>query len=319
MRRKKEKMMDRLMGVINRVPLLIRTVIASVGIICVAVVLDYFIQDYIYKNKFKIVEDDFSHVFQVDSMEVKGEKLILNGWVFKLGVDSVEDDFGIVLYDYNNDKSYYMDVENVVREDVNEYFLCEYDYSNSGFVASMSAEKLDLDEKNYEILLRPRSVQKAYRTGVYISKGEMMYTEPSNFVPVNVQGTELEKIVDDGVLRVYRPDVNTYIYQYDRKLYWIVNGQYFFEADGSTVVEFQMKTTQIDKLPAYRLENNWDWDNKGFDFEVKESRDLAFGNYRITVSDIPQEYSVTEMWTGYYGDDWVWIQHFRPWYDFSEK
>lgn len=38
-------------------------------------------------------------------------------------------------------------MEYVIREDVNSYFLCEYDYTKSGFVASLNERLLDF-EKN---------------------------------------------------------------------------------------------------------------------------------------------------------------------------
>ncbi len=297
--------------------LLYKRLVISIVIITMAIVIDYFVQDYIYKIKYEMIEDDYTHVFQIDTAKQHDGKLVLTGFVFKLEKDSEEDDFEIILYDYNNDKEYYMNVKDVVREDVNEYFLCEYDYSDSGFVASLRLSKLDLENINYEVLIRPYDVKKAYKTGTYISKGELMYAKPEGFTALDVEGTGLEDIVNNGVLRVYRPDVGMYVYQYEKSLYWIANDSYEFEEDESTYVQYQLYTTQTDKLPQHRLDNEWYWDNIGFDFESNEVTDIDTGKYRVTVSKLPTEYSVTKILTGYHVDDWKWKQYFRPWYGFE--
>ena len=92
----------------------VKNLLICAGIIIVTIIADFIVQDYIYKNKCEIVEDDFSHVFQIDSVEQKNNKLVLNGWIFELDKDSVEDDFEVILYDYNNDKEYYMPLDKIL-------------------------------------------------------------------------------------------------------------------------------------------------------------------------------------------------------------
>ena len=36
------------------------------------------------------------------------------------------------------------------------------------------------------------------------------------------------------------------------------------------------------------------------------------GKYRVSVRDIPREYSVTNVCTGYYDNEWVWRTDFKP-------
>ena len=88
--------------------------------------------------------------------------------------------------------------------------------------------------------------------------------------------------------------------------------------DGDSIVEFQMDTTQIEKLPEERLKNNWFWSNIGFWFKTKELTDWDTGKYRVTKCALPTDYSITRIWTGNYIDGWIWIQYFRPFYDFAE-
>ena len=151
----------------------------------------------------------------------------------------------------------------------------------------------------------------------YFSKGELMYCLPEDYVSLDVLGTYLEEIVKGGVLRVCRPDVGMYVYQYENELYWIAEPYYGF-VDEDAVVEFQMHTTQIEKLPEDRLANNWLWSNIGFPFNSNELLEEDTGKYRVTKCALPIEYSITKIWTGTHIEDWVWKNSFRPWYEFSE-
>ena len=265
----------------------------------------------------EIIEDDFSWVFQVDSVEVKdGEVVLLSGFAFELDADATEGAFEIILQDIESGKNYFPKMEYVERKDVNEYFGCEYDYFQSGFNATIKVKKVDLENKSYEVLLRMADERTVYQTGTYISNGELMYVNPGRFVALEVAGTDLEKIIRNGVLKVYRPEYGMYVYQYDGMLYWIAEEGYKFEENGLTCMEYQLSTTQPFRLPADRFENGWLWDNRRFYFEKEELKNNMLGEYRVAVTELPREYSITDIQVGYYvnGQGWIWNQKFHPWY-----
>lgn len=266
-------------------------------------------------ERFEIIEDDFSWVYQVDSIEEKEGKLQINGWAFALNEDAKKENCEIILYDTETGKGIYPKMTYESREDVNEYFLCEYDYTESGFEANISTKKLQLDNTVYEILLRPKGEREAFATNVYYSDGKVTYVHSDEFVPLEVEGTDLEKVVEQGVLRVYRPDYGMYVYQYEGELYWIAEPDYGF-VDGDTHIEYHMNTTQIEKLSEDRLANNWFWISIGFWFRTKELYEWDTGKYRVVKAMLPTEYSITDIWTGNYIEDWIWISYFRPWYEF---
>jgi len=263
-----------------------------------------------------IKEDDFSWVYQVDEVGIEGKDFVLQGFAFELDKDATEGAFEIVLQDIETGKRHFPEMKYMERKDVNEYFLCEYDYLQTGFEAVIKAKKLDLNEKNYEVLLRRADERQTYQTGTYISKGELIYTNPSEYEELDVLGTELEEIVEEGVLRVYRPDYGMYVYQYEDELYWIAEEDYeYFDSD---ILEYMLYTTQKEKLPEYRLENEWYWDNMGFLFTEKEVKKINSGNYRVAKARIPSEYSIVEIETGNNVDSlWIWKAQFRPWYIFD--
>ena len=160
---------------------------------------------------------------------------------------------------------------------------------------------------------------KLVSTGVYILGEDVhrvAYEE-------NLAGTGRFKMPDlstgfikNGTLLLYRPDVHTWIFQYDGSLYWVVGEGFHFEDDGTTKIQYQLWTTQLQNLPSDRIKKNYIWDNIGGYFEKYElSGD--FGKYRVMCSKLPTEYSITSILTGYYKDgEWVWVNSFRPAYVF---
>ncbi len=285
-----------------------------VGLICVIWAGYFLAMHFGAERGLDIKEDNFSWVYQVDSVKTEGQDFVLRGFAFKLGEDAAEGGFEIVLRDIESGKKTFSKMEYFERKDVNEYFLCEYDYMQSGFSATIALKKLDLEKRGYEVLLREKGKQQTYQTGVYVSGGELVYANPLNYVPLDVEGTGLEEVVNEGILRVYRPDYGVYIYQYEGDLYWIVEKTYNFDNSGDMYMEYQLATTQIDRLPEYRLKNKWYWDNVGFMFADKEVEELETEKYRVSRKGLPTEYSIEKIWTGENNGEWIWTQTFRPYY-----
>ncbi len=294
----------------------IAQVLVCVFLLCMIWGGFFLIKKYGADRVLDIIEDDFSWVYQVDSVEAIEGNVVLSGFAFQLGVDAEFEKCEIVLHEMESGKNYFPKMRYTEYVGVNEYFLCEYDYSDSGYEATFSGRKIDLQGKNYEVLLRVKGEQRTYQTGTYLSNGEMIYTNPEEFVPIEVVGTDLERIVENGVLRVYRPDYGMYVYQYEEELYWIAEPEYDF-VDGDTIIQYQIATTQIEKLPQHRLESGSYWDNIGFYFSKNELTEWNTGKYRVAKKSLPIEYSISKIWTGNSVDTWVWLQYFRPYYYFQ--
>jgi hypothetical protein len=56
---------------------------------------------------------------------------------------------------------------------------------------------------------------------VYINKDRMEYVRGTVKEPDTV-GTDLEWLVRAGILKVYEPLYDVYIYQFENKLYWLI-------------------------------------------------------------------------------------------------
>jgi len=314
--------MEKVKEFLKKIPDWVKAVVASAVIIAVAVVVNDVVTKWAFeqghKNLTNIKEKDFSYIFQVDEFGIKNGRLVIDGWVFKFDEDAREADFEIILYDYAKDKKYYLKMEDVIRDDVNKYFLCEYDYSRSGFQATIKSNKLDLENVNYEILIQETMSRNAIETGVYLYKGELTYVKPEKFVPLEVKGTDLENIIEQGIIRVYRPDLGVYVYQYEGALFWIAESIYDFDENGDTFIQYHLDTTQIENLPKERLEAQWYWDNIGFSFKEKELTEWDTGKYRVAKKELPMGYSIEKIWTGNHKQDWIWIEFFQPYYYFDK-
>lgn len=284
------------------------------------------------KQRFTLLSDDGKYCYGIDYLNREEDSLILKGWFLELKsiqkvaqtVSREDAERLIALIPVEKaivgtvvEGAVVMDVETTCedRPDVNEYFSCEYDYSKCGFTATVNCDDIDLQSNSYRVAVKLDAdiSSAAVLTNIYINDNGISYTDPRQSPKLDTEGTDLDKIVKEGVRLVSRPDVGCYVYQFDDKLYWIADEGFEFCEDGLTYIQYQMDTTQIDKLPAERLENNWFWSNIGGYFEQYEITDqINCGKYRVLMRDIPRDYSVTSVTTGYHdGVDWIWQQLFR--------
>lgn len=285
-----------------------------------------------HRRQFTLVEDGALYCYGIDSLSKDGNLLTLKGWFFELrsihrvaqSVSRNGADRLIALIPVDEaiegsvvEGALIMNSEtmNENRPEVNEYFTCEYDYSKCGFTATLDCGDIDLNSTSYRVAIKLDASRssRAILTNVYITEKGVAYTDPRQSPKLDTEGTDLDKIVKEGVRLVSRPDVGCYVYQLGDKLYWIADEGFAFCENGSTYIQYQMDTTQIDKLPAERLENNWFWSNIGGYFEQYEiTNQINCGKYRVSVRDIPKDYSVTSITTGYHdGENWIWNELFR--------
>ena len=245
--------------------------------------------------------------FQVEYAMLDNQELTLGGWAMRY--DAVKIHPSIVLKDMKYGRDVCLKTDSgLMRRDVNAFFSDgEHDYTSSGFTATGSIE----DSSEYEIMIR-WCWSDPISTGAYIT-GDRIHYVPDDLA----DEPALQDILHHATLRVYRPDQHMWIYQDGDNLYWIADEDFAFEDDGTTYIQYQLYTTQTDRLPAKRLEGGHLWDNIGAYFEDYEIN-KDFGLYRVMKRKIPSEYAVTSILTGYYkSGSWIWKEYFRPLYDFS--
>ncbi len=251
------------------------------------------------------------YCFQIDKAESKNGMLKLSGFAFLYEQDV--NDMTLYLRPTNGNDVKMLTDYGMKRTDVNSYFFCEYDYSNSGFEATGLTE----DDTEYEVMIQ-WSWMPPIPTSVFVIGDEIHYVAMESFLmPDASDAPKLEEILATGTLRAYNPDSHCWVYQVKDFLYWIADQNFSFEEDGTTYIQYQLTTTQKNNLPQKRIENGWFWDNLSNYFEKDELKG-DFGPYRVMKRELPKEYSITSIVTGYYRDGkWIWKNYFRPIYNFS--
>ena len=308
-----------------------------VAIIIIFVLINEQISDS-KRESFQDTSESNKYVYQIEKLDIVNDEIVIQGWFFELkNVRNNErevlkdEKLGIVLYDMNSEIKKDLDGNEILkagismnmeyqdRKDVDSYFKCDYDYSHCGFIARTKKSNIDLENGEYQIIIKPnRNENKGISidSNTYIEKGELFFTNPHKEIGLEVEDTDLQMVVNDGYCLVNYPEYHIFVYQYDWKLYFIADEQFYFEEDGSTCIQYQIDTTQYDKLPAYRTEKGNYWSNLGADFEKYEITDsIDCEKYRVSVRDIPKDYSVTRIVVGYYSNNnWVWQKSFMPIY-----
>ena len=313
----------------------------EIGLIIAVIVGFVLINEQITENKkssFVPIKDDVCYAYQIESINTVNDDMIIEGWFFELKKDrNIEKEIpedrkmGLILYDLNYETEKDLDghekprkglscnVEYRERNDVNDYFKCEYDYSHCGFVAKIRKSDLNIIDGKYQIVIKPEMMgEKGILISAYLMDGKLCYTDYRNHIDLKVEGTDLSPIVSKGTLVGDYPDHKICVYQYENKLYWIAEDGYQFDEDGGTYIQYQFYTTQFDKLPKERTLAGHFFDNIGADFERYEVEDtFNTGQYRVSVRDIPTEYAVVRIETGYYSNKkWIWHGLFCPQYNF---
>ena len=277
--------------------------ISSIAVLLFAVIslVAVFISE---KNGVEADSTSREYCFQIDKMDMAGGKITLSGVAFQY--DQPDREYTILIKSTEDGTETSLVTSKTARPDVEDYFECGQ--KNIGFTATGSA---DLDAE-YEVFIKwPWAVP--ISTGVYVSSIGIHYVAEKEFVIPDIKADYIE----NGILRVFRPDKGCWVYQWKGALYWVVDEDFYFEENGSTYIQYQLWTTQTDKLPRHRLDHNWLWDNIGDNFEDYELHG-EFGSYRVMKREIPTTYPVTAIVTGYYKNGaWTWKEYFRPIYEFE--
>ena len=284
------------------------------------------------EGMFWMFGDGNEFVYEIEDIFVENNMLNIRGWFIELksvrnkeiNVES-NSKIGVLLYDVNSEIEYdydglakpykgiKMEVELKKREDVNNYFDCEYDYSNCGFVAKTSISNVDFDNKEYRIIIKTdENNMDALASSTFIRNGKLEFVDKNDLFDIDVKGTDLEGIINEGVCVAACSEYNMLVYQYDHKLYWITDNEYPFWVDDDTYLFCQVDTTQYDKIPNERktMDQFWvDYTDSFRNFEITES--INSGKYRVACRDILSDYAITMILTG----NEKWIRIFRPRYN----
>lgn len=146
---------------------------------------------------------------------------------------------------------------------------------------------------------------KPIATSTFISEATIQYV--GEFIGAQIEGTDLESIIDSATLKVYNPEHDVFVYQLGDRLYWLIG------KDSESNIIYHLYTDEPENLPDNRKQ--YGFDNRGFRFgsnkEITET--MNCGQYRVFSDIIPSEYHVSAIMVGMNkGSDVLWKQFFRP-------
>lgn len=298
-----------------------------VALICFFALVNIFISE--NRKKSVVVKDDGAYYsYDIDLCLYEDDYLFLSGWFLELSSyrNQIRKDantnynVSLLLVDEDSISESDEPIPGIMSEmdycsrlDVNSYFECEFDYSSSGFLAKFESKRIN-KEKIYHIFFK-RNINdaEAIKSSFYLYNEKLYRVNPHDIKELDVENTDIEQIVYDGTLLVSRPRDGIFVYQYNNKIYWIMD-DYKFSDDNSTYIWCRTETTQFSKLPEYSLNNGLFWGENGKIFEQNElTNEINCGKYRVSCCEIPNEYSVSYITTGYYSNaKWIWQSFFRP-------
>lgn len=142
-------------------------------------------------------------------------------------------------------------------------------------------------------------------TKTYINGDHVEYVP--NAPKPDITATDLEFLMDKGILKVFDADYDVYVYQVDDRLYWLIG------ADFDASIIYHLYTEEKENLPEDRQQ--YGFDNRGF--RIGSEKDLTetmnCGKYRVFSDIITTDYKVTAIAVGMNkGPDIYWREYFRP-------
>lgn len=151
-----------------------KTILSLSSIIILAILLFSMILylDKSYLKPIKVVETSNAGMgFHIDTLNIT-DQITVAGWSFLEGESIEEVDCSVVLENVTTKEAYELPTNIELRADMNLAFPDGNDYSKSGFIAKVKTKKLNLDEDDYEIIIKyfNNENQLFVRTGEYVSK-----------------------------------------------------------------------------------------------------------------------------------------------------
>lgn len=201
-----------------------------------------------------------------------------------------------------------------------EYSQSRYSFwlDDARFIVSKSNKNVMDQEKDLNLVPGEPSKYKTIRK--YISnknKTKVFFVfSREKFLPeaysyFDQVGTSFFKeLRDNGVLKAYNLEMDTFVFQQKDKLIWLIGT----DIDQKAEIIFQLSTDRPDLLPPKR--QKYGFDNRGF--HINPQNDVKkIGRYQLLERSIPKEYPITLVRVGINKDGTAtWFQSF-PLSDYS--
>lgn len=310
--------MEKVKEFLKKIPDWVKAVVASAVIIAVAVVVSNVVNTAIQRKNDKdyVVSNDLYSMLKDISLTKVDSTLIIQGWAFDTNIYNGSSSCELILQDTETGEALWPKMtENLEVLETIERYTDGEDYSRDCFAGSIKSRRLG-EDRVYEVLVRytadyidesgnENRYARTVSTDEYIYQGELTAYNPKLFSKPDVTGTDLEAVIQDGNA-CYFSEEGLYIYKYDNSIYYIAGPEFPFAESGLTEIPLHIYAIAIEKLPE--KSQQYGFENMDIIFERYELTG-QFGNYRVAVRELPTDYAVTYIRTGFYStinQKWVW-------------
>lgn len=272
------------------------------------------------------VEVDTNLLCEVEKTDIADGEVVFSGWALYLNAQN--EAISLILDSVTNKKEYIFSGDFFKREEAADYYVQGLEYGHCGFSARISEKKLEKGTC-YEILVNltytdkfdktMKEEEKKVSTGCFYYNGELYRYNPIEFQKPLITDKELTQVIEEGILRMYDSVEGEWLYQYQGKAYYIVNGdKNCISGENGLIVPMMPSTSRPDLLPEERKQ--YGGDHLGAYYADESYRREGILPYQVVVVDLPTTYPMTYLSTGLYDDSNVcWKNsHIIPFFDWRE-
>lgn len=247
---------------------------------------------------------DYTLYANFESSPVKGGKTHISGWILKKDAEIIEcklvlksdDEIEIIELQKAGEKEarkyseylkidsltlgYDFDIKTKIKENICYEIWIYVTYERKDGVA-------DIDEK----------VSEKVCMNQFLLNGDIFTYNPLTYICPQLNDSEMEKIVTDGIICGYNDEYGVWIFLYEQELFWIIDTKKYKPID-DIYMYLHFNTPYIEELPLERQQ--YGFDNYDFLFSEQEIDVAGTGRYRIAKMEVNANYEITYMSTGHY-------------------
>ena len=131
-------------------------------VLCLLQILDYSL---VHPVTITNIDREGLIEWKIDMVRVDTQYIAITGWAFVPGQEPNNMAVNVVLQNTSTQEAIQLPTILVDREDINEHYAEEIDYSKSGFLSRVNKYFIELEKDSYEILLE------------FVTQGQVFYIE----------------------------------------------------------------------------------------------------------------------------------------------
>ena len=257
----------------------------------------------------------YSVLCEVENVELKDDKVEFSGWAFY--PNARNKGIAVVLCETESGKEHVLLAELEEKEHIEDYFMLNGCSGDVGFRANVKKTEL-MQEKCYEILIaltyesesdgKVSERERKIIINQFYYDGEIHSYNPKTFTKPEIQDEGLARVVEEGDVRGFDSESGVWIYQYEKKLYYIIDSSVNrVSKEANVCIPVMPRTLRRDLLSDKRRQ--YGYDHLGA-FYADESYNVeGVSPYQVVVVELPLEYPITYVETGLYDSNKkTWIK-----------